>query len=197
AAPAAQPARPAPPARAPVAVAQGGATVLADAPRHLHGGEAMAPGGWLVVADMPPELDGRHGEPFASDAGRLLGNMLRALGLHDGGVPVHLLRTHRGVASGQPGSPRPLGEVFAESAAALAPRLVLALGPLAAQSLLDSGDPLGKLRGRALPVAMLPAPEALPVVVSYHPAYLLRNPADKARAWADLCLAAEEFARGG
>jgi DNA polymerase len=172
-----------------------GAAVLADAPRLLYGGAAAGQGGWLIVADMPPEPDGRHGEPFAGDAGRLLDNMLRALGLHDGAAPVHLMRTHRGVASGQPGSPRPLAEAFAASAAALAPRLVLALGPLAAQSLLQSGDPLGKLRARALPVALLPGLDGLPVVASYHPAYLLRNPADKARAWADLCLAAEELAR--
>lgn len=192
-APVARPAA-ASPVRAPLAPTHG-ATVLADAPRHLYGGEAMARGGWLVVADMPPELDGRHGEPFAGDAGRLLDNMLRALRLHEGATPVHLVRTHRGVASGQPDSPRPLGEVIAESADALAPRLVLAMGPLAAQTLLQSGDPLGKLRGRALPVAMLPGLDTLPVVASYHPAYLLRNPADKAKAWADLCLAAEEAAR--
>ncbi|MBB3180611.1 uracil-DNA glycosylase family protein [Variovorax sp. Sphag1AA] len=183
------------PSRAPLAPTHG-ATVLADAPRHLYGAEPMAKGGWLVVADMPPELDGRHGEPFASDAGRLLDNMLRALQLHSGATPVHLVRTHRGVASGQPDSPRPLGETFAESVDALAPRLVLAMGPLAAQSLLQSGDPLGKLRGRALPVALLPGSD-VPVVATYHPAYLLRNPADKGRAWADLCLAAEEFASGG
>ncbi|WP_431274847.1 uracil-DNA glycosylase family protein [Variovorax ureilyticus] len=188
-------AAPTAPPRTPIAPAHG-ATVLAEAPRHFYGGEAMAKGGWLVIADMPPELHGRHGEPFASDAGRLLDNMLRALRLHEGAMPVHLVRTHRGVASGQQGSPRPLGEVLAESAAALAPRLVLAMGPLAAQSLLQSGDPLGRLRGRALPVAMVPGLD-MAVVASYHPAYLLRNPADKARAWADLCPAAEEFTRRG
>ena len=65
------------------------------------------------------------------------------------------------------------------------------MGPLAAQSLMQSSEPLGKLRGRALPMD-LPGLPALPVVASYHPAYLLRNPADKARAWADLCLAADQ-----
>jgi DNA polymerase len=171
--------------------------VLADAPRHLFGAEAAARGGWLIVADMPPGLDGRHGDALTGDEGRLLDNMLRALGLHDGKTPVHLLRTHRGVASGRPDSPRPLDEVFAESAPALAPCIVLAMGPLAAQSLRQSGDSLGKLRGCALPVALLPGFDDLLVVATYHPAYLLRNPADKARAWADLCLAADEFARGG
>lgn len=181
--------------RAPVAVTHG-ASILVDAPRRLYGDAAAPQGGWLIVADVPPELDGRHGEPFAGDAGRLLDNMLRALQLHVGETPVHLMRTHRGVASGQPESPRPIVDVFAEHAAALAPRLVLAMGPLAAQSLLQSGDPLGKLRGRAMPVAILPGmQDGPPVVATYHPAYLLRNPADKGRAWADLCLAAEQLAR--
>ncbi|AGU52326.1 uracil-DNA glycosylase superfamily protein [Variovorax paradoxus B4] len=191
-APAARPAAaPAPAARpAPALLAQG-AAVLVDAPRRLYAEAAAEPaqGGWLVVADMPPEADGRHGEPFAGDAGKLLDNMLRALKLHDGKTPVHLMRTHRGVGAGQPGSPRPMDEAFGEHAAALAPSLVLAMGPLAAQSLMQSTDPLGKLRGRAVP---LPSANGVPVVATYHPAYLLRNPADKARAWADLCLAAEQ-----
>ncbi|WP_445286701.1 uracil-DNA glycosylase family protein [Variovorax atrisoli] len=182
---------PAPAPRASAPVTQG-AAVLVEAPCRLYadaGAADSVQGGWLVVADMPPEADGRHGDPFAGDAGRLLDNMLRALKLHDGSTPVHLMRTHRGVASGQPGSPRAMEEAFGEHAAAVAPRVVLAMGPLAAQSLMRSGDPLGKLRGRAVP---LDGVEGASVVATYHPAYLLRNPADKARAWADLCLAAEQ-----
>ena len=168
-----------------------GAAVLVEAPRLLHGGVAAPGGGWLIVADMPPEADGRHGEPFAGEAGRLLDNMLRALQLHDGRAPVHLMRTHRGVAAGRADSPSPLDDSFAAHAQALAPRVVLAMGPLAAQSLLQSAEPLGKLRGRTV---RLDALGGTPVVVSYHPAYLLRNPADKARAWVDLCLAADALA---
>ena len=194
-APVARPvAAPAPRPVAPAPVAQG-AAVLVEAPCRLYAdkADAAAPvqGGWLVVADMPPEADGRHGEPFAGDAGRLLDNMLRALKLHDGRTPVHLMRTHRGVAAGQPGSPQPIDAAFDAHAAALAPSIVLAMGPLAAQSLMQSRDPLGKLRGRAVPLASASA-NGVPVVATYHPAYLLRNPADKARAWADLCLAAEQ-----
>jgi uracil-DNA glycosylase len=177
-----------------------GATVLIDAPRRLYASEeAAVQGGWLIVADMPPELDGRHGEPFAGDAGRLFDSMLRALQLHGAATPVHLMRTHRGVASGQPESPHPIAEAFAAPAAALAPRVVLAMGPLAAQSLLQSGEPLGKLRGRVLRLAgpELQQLQEVAVVATYHPAYLLRNPADKARAWADLCLAAEQLLRTG
>lgn len=198
-APVARPAPvPAPVARAAPALqaqAPGGAAVLVETPVRLYAGaEAGAlgvQGGWLVVADMPPEADGRHGDPLAGDAGRLLDNMLRALKLHDGQTPVHLMRTHRGVAAGQSGSPRPLPDAFDELAAALAPVRVLAMGPLAAQSLMQSTDPLGKLRGRVVPLASL---GGVPVVATYHPAYLLRNPADKARAWADLCLAADQAA---
>jgi uracil-DNA glycosylase family 4 len=191
----AAPRSPSIPPRVPVAQTHG-AAILVDAPRRLYGDATVSQRGWLIVADVPPELDGRHGEPFAGDAGRLLDNMLRALQLHAGETPVHLMRTHRGVASGQPESPRPIVDVFAEHAAALAPRLVLAMGPLAAQSLLLSGDPLGKLRGRSMPVAILPGMQDGPLLVAtYHPAYLLRNPADKGRAWADLCLAAEQLAR--
>ena len=192
-APAARPAAaPAPAARPAAAPLSQGAAVLVEAPCRLYADAGTAEstqGGWLVVADMPPEADGRHGEPFEGDAGRLLDNMLRALTLHDGHTPVHLMRTHRGVAAGQPGSPRAIDEAFDEHAAALAPRVVLAMGPLAAQSLMRSGDPLGKLRGRVVP---LDSVGGAAVVATYHPAYLLRNPADKARAWADLCLAAEQ-----
>jgi uracil-DNA glycosylase len=118
--------------------------------------------------------------------------MLRALQLPGGQVPVRLMRSHRGVASGASGSPGPIGEMLTAALAGPAPRVVLAMGPLAAQSLLQGSEPLGKLRGRALALAMQPA---LPLVVTYHPAYLLRNPADKARTWFDLCLAADQVDR--
>ena len=70
------------------AAASHGASVLVDAPRRLYANEEPATqGGWLIVADMPPELDGRHGEPFAGDAGRYFDNMLRALQLHAAATP--------------------------------------------------------------------------------------------------------------
>jgi len=170
------------------ALAGPASAVWIEAPQRLYGGSA-AQGGWLIVADMPPEADGRHGEPFAGDAGRLLDNMLRALQLHTGAVPVHLMRTHRGTVAPDSGL-RPFDDSFAAHVGTVAPRLVLAMGPLAAQSLLQRAEPLGKLRGR--PAALAASPDAQ-VVATYHPAYLLRNPADKARAWADLCLAAAQL----
>ncbi|WP_345944699.1 uracil-DNA glycosylase [Variovorax sp. dw_954] len=159
-----------------------------EAPQRLYGGSA-AQGGWLIVVDMPPQADGRHGEPFAGEAGRLLDNMLRALQLESGAVPVHLMRTHRG-ATHPASTSQPFEQGFDAHLAAIAPRIVLAMGPLAAQCLLRRNEPLGKLRGQA---AELPGLPGVQVVATYHPAYLLRNRGDKARAWADLCLAAARF----
>jgi DNA polymerase len=173
----------------PTQAAQASQFVQIETPQRLYGGGA-AQGGWLIVADMPPEADGRHGEPFAGEAGRLLENMLRALQLGTGAAPVHLMRTHRGTAGDTAAHSRPFDDAFVAHASAVAPRMVLAMGPLAAQSLLHRNEPLGKLRGRAEPSPLLPGVQ---IVVTYHPAYLLRNPADKARAWADLCLAAAGF----
>ena len=65
------------------------------------------------------------------------------------------------------------------------PRLILAMGRFAVQSLLKTSEPIGRLRGKSHHY------HGVPVVVTYHPAYLLRNPLDKARAWEDLCLARE------
>ena len=159
---------------------------LEAAPQRLYPGDAAAQGGWLIVADVPPGADGRHTDPFAGDAGRLLDNMLRALQLERAGVAVHLLRVHRG-AAGPSGVAQPLADGLAAQLDALNPRVVLALGALAAQQLFGTGEPLGKLRGRTGAMADRPG---MALVASYPPAYLLRNQADKAKAWADLCLAA-------
>jgi len=159
---------------------------LEAAPQRLYPGDAAAEGGWLIVADMPPGADGRHADPFAGDAGRLLDNMLRTLQLERAGVAVHLLRVHRG-AAGPAGAAQPLADGLQAQLDALAPRVVLALGALAAQQLFGSAEPLGKLRGRAGAVAGRPG---MALVASYPPAYLLRNQADKSKAWTDLCLAA-------
>lgn len=172
------------------------ATILIEPAIRLYDGSGPPEGGWLLVVDTPPSADGRHDdEPFAGEAGRLLQNMLRALQLDRGMAPVHLARVHRSAAAAPSGDGAALSTGFAEQAAALAPRLVLALGPLSAQGLMQSDEPLGKLRGRVAQVQSGGGSAETPVVASYHPIYLLRNQADKAKAWADLCLAAAEFER--
>ena len=199
AAPAAAAERPVPPRAAPATAAASPSSaadgVLADAPRLLFGGPA-ATGGWLIMADLPPDMLGGYGEALAGDEGRLLANMLRALGLDSGAAPVHLVRVHRGTGSAAgEGMPRPLDAVLGPECGPLTPRVVLALGPLAAQALLRRGGPIGKLRGepQALPAD---GPMAgTPALASYPLGYLLRNGAEKAKAWADLCQAAALAAR--
>jgi DNA polymerase len=141
---------------------------------------------WLVVGEAPGENEDLQGEPFVGQAGKLLDNMLAALGLRRGeGVYIANVLKCR-----PPGNRNPEPEEVAQcepflrrQVELLQPRIILAMGRFAVQSLLQTQEPIGKLRGRAHQY------NGVPVVVTYHPAYLLRNLPDKAKAWADLCLA--------
>jgi DNA polymerase len=127
---------------------------------------------WLVVGDKPEEGADFQGEPLAVQVGRLLDNMLLAVGLARGdSVCIANLRTDTSEAA------------LRHEVAQLRPRIILSLGALAVKALLQTTDPIGRLRGRVHRFA------DVPLVVTYHPAYLLRNQPDKARAWADLVLA--------
>jgi uracil-DNA glycosylase len=150
---------------------------------------------WMVVGEAPGEQEDLKGEPFVGAAGRLLDRMLAALGLTrqvgddaDAARQVYIANT---LKCRPPRNRNPEPEEllrcqpFLERQVELVqPRVILAMGRFAVQSLLDSSEPIGRLRGRVHQW------RGRPLVVTYHPAYLLRSPADKARAWADLCLAA-------
>ena len=155
---------------------------------------------WMIVGEAPGEQEDRLGEPFVGAAGQLLDRMLLALGLTRSGDgapgPERQVYIANTLKCRPPGNRNPTPAELAacdpflqRQIALVQPRIVLAMGRFAVQSLLGSSDAIGRLRGR---VHML---GAMPVVVTYHPAYLLRNPADKARAWADLCLAASVLTR--
>lgn len=148
---------------------------------------------WLIVGEAPGEQEDRQGEPFVGKSGQLLDNMLRALGLtRDEAPPERQVYIANTVKCRPPGNRNPEPEELAQcepflirQIELLQPKIVLAMGRFAVQSLLRSTDPIGRLRGRVHRY------QGLPLVVTYHPAYLLRNPEDKARAWDDLCLARE------
>jgi uracil-DNA glycosylase family 4 len=172
------------------AVLDGRACGACEHRSHLFGRGALPQATWLVVTDPPDEADETAGELLSGDAGRLLDRMLAAVGLRLGGdaanafvAPIVPGRAPRG----RPPQPQELdaGEAqLARLVELLQPRLILAMGLQAARRLSGGGtDPLGRLRGRVHQW------RELPVVVTYHPAYLLRSPADKAGAWDDLCLA--------
>ncbi|MES2482961.1 MAG: uracil-DNA glycosylase [Pseudomonadota bacterium] len=143
---------------------------------------------WLVVGEAPGEQEDLQGEPFVGPAGQLLDNMLRGIGLARGqGVYIANVLKCRppGNRNPQPDEVAQCEPYLRRQVALLQPRIVLAMGRFAVQSLLGTTEPIGKLRGRAHQY------QGVPVVVTYHPAYLLRNLPEKAKAWADLCLALE------
>lgn len=152
---------------------------------------------WMVVGEAPGEQEDRQGEPFVGKSGQLLDQMLRAIGLTrtvgDGEVdPAKQVYIANTVKCRPPFNRNPEPAEMAQCEPFLIrqiqlvrPRIILAMGRFAVQSLLRSNEPIGRLRGRVHRY------EGVPLVVTYHPAYLLRNPEDKARAWDDLCLALE------
>ncbi|MGO4415689.1 uracil-DNA glycosylase family protein [Cupriavidus sp. KB_39] len=149
---------------------------------------------WMLVGEAPGENEDLQGEPFVGQAGKLLDNMLGALGLaRDRNVFIANVLKCR-----PPGNRNPEPEEVAHcepflrrQIALIRPKVIVVLGRFAAQSLLRSTTPIGKLRGTVHRY------EGIPVVVTYHPAYLLRTLTDKARAWEDLCLAREVHDRAG
>ena len=141
---------------------------------------------WLCVGDPPVEDEERQGAPFAGDAGRLLDNMLAAVGAsrQRGAYLATVAKCRLPADRAQEDEELAQGLAFLRrQLELLQPRVILAMGRYPVQALLPGGEPLGKLRGR------IHEWHGIPLVVTYHPAYLLRNPADKAKAWADLCLA--------
>ena len=175
---------------------------------------------WMVVGEAPGEQEDLKGEPFVGPSGQLLDNMLKAIGLSRragvGLVGGAETAEDGALAPAEPATPvlrgvyianvvkcRPPGNrnphpdevlkcdpYLARQVALVRPKIILAMGRFAVQSLLQSTEPIGKLRGRVHHY------QGVPVIVTYHPAYLLRSLPEKAKAWADLCLAMDVAERG-
>jgi len=148
---------------------------------------------WLIVGEAPGAEEDARGEPFVGRAGLLLNSMLRAIGLAREQVYIANVLKCR-----PPGNRDPSTRESAEclpylhrQVALLKPRIMLVVGRIAAQNLLRTDAPLARLRGRAHEFGAA----RVPLIVTYHPAYLLRTPSDKRKAWADLKLAREVLAR--
>ena len=149
-------------------------------------GEGLASADWMIVGDAPGEEEDKAAQSFAGPAGQLLDNMLKALSLTREQVYLtHALKCRTPV--GRNASQVEVSHCatyLARQVALVQPKVILAMGRTAALALLQSAEPLGKLRSQVQSF------KGVPVVVTYPPAYLLRNQADKAKAWADLCVAA-------
>lgn len=170
------------------------------------GGGAPRQADWLVLGEPPDDNEERLGAPFAGQAGQLLDNMLKAVGVSrrraDAGATSvagmaaayvsNCVKCRPSTARNPEAQELATCENYLRREVALVqPKVILALGRFAAQTLLQgslpdvAGIPLGKLRGQSYRY------QGIPVIVSYPPGYLLRTPQDKGRAWADLCLALE------
>jgi DNA polymerase len=146
---------------------------------------------WMVIGEAPGEQEDKQGKPFVGKSGKLLDSMLASVG-HARERDVFIANV---IKCRPPGNRDPLPEEVATCSpyltrqiAAVQPELILVLGRFAAQTLLGSTAPISSLRGRPHEIDVEGKP--VPVVVSYHPAYLLRSPQEKGRAWQDLRLAA-------
>ncbi len=146
---------------------------------------------WLIIGEAPGADEDAQGEPFVGQAGKLLDAMLAAIGLRRGDnvYIANLLKSR------PPGNRNPEADEIAACRPYLLaqieliqPKLILALGRFAAQNLLDTDEAISRLRGRVHRF------QNVPLIATYHPAYLLRNLPDKARAWEDLCLARRTYA---
>ena len=155
---------------------------------------------WLVIGEAPGADEDRQGEPFVGRAGQLLNSMLKSMGLAREQVYIANILKSR-----PPNNRDPRQEEVAECIPYLYrqielidPTLILCVGRIAAQTLLATDTPIGKLRGKLHHLAPTqPAGRPRPMIVTYHPAYLLRSPAEKRKAWGDLVLAMQTFERLG
>ena len=152
-------------------------------------GNEAAP--WLFVGEGPGADEDEHGEPFVGQAGKLLDNMLAAIGLRRGreAYIANVVKCRPpGNRTPTPQEAQACAPYLDRQIALIKPRLIVALGKTAATRLLGSEASLASQRGR------LHSLRGIPVVVTYHPAYLLRSLPEKAKAWEDLLLARRALA---
>lgn len=142
---------------------------------------------WMVIGEAPGAEEDRQGEPFVGPAGQLLNEMLRAVGLRRGDVFIANILKCRPPDNRDPGPNEvsACADYLARQVQLVSPWLILAVGRIAAQHLLHQDAPVGRLRGRVHAYGT----SGIPLVVTYHPAFLLRSPGQKRAAWDDLRLA--------
>jgi uracil-DNA glycosylase family 4 len=146
---------------------------------------------WLLVGEAPGAEEDRLGEPFVGQAGRLLDNMLAAIDLRRGDnvYIANVLKCRPpGNRNPEPGEVAQCTPHLRRQIELIRPKLIVAMGRFAAQTLLSTDATIASLRGRLHSYA------GVPLVVTYHPAYLLRNLPDKSKAWADLVFARKTMA---
>ena len=148
---------------------------------------------WMVIGEAPGAEEDRRGEPFVGAAGQLLNAMLKAIGLARESVYIANILKSRppGNRDPQPDEVAACMPYLNRQIALIRPKLILAVGRIAVQNLLGTTAPLGRLRGQVHSFGELNTP----LIATYHPAYLLRSPGEKRKAWEDLKFARDFFNR--
>jgi uracil-DNA glycosylase family 4 len=149
---------------------------------------------WMVIGEAPGADEDRQGEPFVGRAGQLLNSMLKAIGLKREQVFIANILKSRPPNNRDP-KPEEVQACIPylfRQIELVNPKLILCVGSIAAQTLLETDTTIGKLRGQLHRIA-----GNRPMVVTYHPAYLLRSPGEKRKSWADLMLALRTFEQLG
>ena len=146
---------------------------------------------WMVIGEAPGAEEDRQGEPFVGRAGQLLNAMLKAIGLAREDVYIANILKSRPPQNRdpQPDEVAACEPFLLRQIQLIQPKIILALGRIAAQNLLKTTTAIGKLRGQQYTYPGT----TIPLVVTYHPAYLLRSPGEKRKAWEDLQFAVKVF----
>lgn len=146
---------------------------------------------WLIIGEAPGADEDRLGEPFVGRAGQLLTSMLRAMGLAREEVFIANILKCRPPNNRDPQADevKNCGSYLRQQIELIKPRIILVVGRIAAQSLLNTDAPIGKMRGQKY----IYQDTDIPVVATYHPAYLLRSPQQKRKAWEDLKFAMQIY----
>ena len=146
---------------------------------------------WLVIGEAPGADEDRQGEPFVGRAGKLLNSMLLAMGLPREQVFIANILKCRPPDNRDPQAEEVIAceSYLRQQIDLIKPKIILAVGRIAAQNLLKLETPIGKMRGNRY---QYPDSE-LPVIVTYHPAYLLRSPREKRKVWEDLKFAMQTY----
>lgn len=140
---------------------------------------------WMIVGEAPGGEEDRQGEPFVGRAGKMLDAMLLAIGQSRDAVFIANILKCRppNNRDPKPSEAAECRDYLQRQIALVRPRIILAVGKIAAQNLLASDEPVGRMRGKRYEL------DGIPLVVTYHPAFLLRSPSQKAKSWSDLYLA--------
>ncbi|MEQ1558401.1 MAG: uracil-DNA glycosylase [Methyloglobulus sp.] len=148
---------------------------------------------WMIIGEAPGQHEDEQGKPFVGKAGALLTEMLRAVGLDRDDVFITNILKCRppGNRDPKPDEAESCSTYLQQQRALVKPKIILAVGRIAAQTLLNTDAPIGKLRGKVHEL------DGTPLVVVYHPAYLLRSLLEKRKAWQDLQLAVKTVNQSG